>query len=72
MLLSCLMWQDMGFLSHSDEQRKAVFNPMWALFSEQIYFLDEALLTCVTRETSSIWDHLGLLNLLAQALAEPG
>lgn len=75
MFLSCFMWQDMGFLellSHSDEQRKAVFNPTWALFSERIYLVDGALLTCITRETASIWDHLGLLNLLAQALVEPG
>lgn len=75
MLLSCLMWQDMGFpelLSHLDEQRKAVLNPTWALFVEQIYFVDGALLACITRETSSIWEHLGLLNLLAQALAETG
>lgn len=43
MILSCLTWQDMGFLSHSDEQRKAVFNPTWALFSKQIYFVDGAV-----------------------------
>lgn len=57
MLLSLLVWQDMHFLellSHSDEQRQAVFNPTRALLSEQIYFVDGALLTHITAETFSI------------------
>lgn len=55
-LLSLLVWQDMHFLellSHS-LSRQALFNPTWALLSEQIYFVDDALLTHITRETSSI------------------
>lgn len=71
MLLSSLMWQSMGFLellNHSGEQRKAVFNPTWALLSEEIYVVDGALLTFIIREASSIWDHLALLNVLATLL----
>lgn len=36
--------------------RQAVFNPTWALPSEQIYFVDDALLTHIARETFSIFN----------------